>query len=200
MFIDISGQRFGRILVESFSHMGDKSKSIWNCLCDCGLKVKIRKDSLHSGRTKSCGCLKKETAANLKTTHGLSHTRLYSIWEGMLYRCSKSTHVAYKYYGGRGIKVCERWLEFINFYNDMWPSYKETLTLDRIDNNGNYEPGNVRWVTRSQNNKNRRNSQIVQSNIDHVVFDKFHNKWDVKFSFKTQEEAEKLAKYIMDNF
>lgn len=112
-------------------------------------------------------------------------------------RCASEKHTHYKNYGGRGIKVCERWMNsFDNFYEDMQSTWEQGLQLDREDNNGNYEPTNCRWVTRSQNTKNRRNSSKIQSSVDYVFYEKNQEKWSFKVSFETQEEAEKLAKFV----
>lgn len=127
----------------------------------------------------------------------LKRTRLYKVWHEMNRRCASEKHTHYKNYGGRGIKVCERWMNsFDNFYEDMQSTWEQGLQLDREDNNGNYEPTNCRWVTRSQNTKNRRNSSKIQSSVDYVFYEKNQEKWSFKVSFETQEEAEKLAKFV----
>lgn len=124
--------------------------------------------------------------------HGMHDTKLYNVWSDMKSRCKTTSHRAFKHYGGRGIKVCDRWSDFINFYNDVIDGYKEGLQLDRINNDGNYEPNNVRWVTRSQNQKNKRNKAAIQSEIDGVTC---RGKiWYVNLRFDTKEEAEEFAK------
>ena len=119
--------------------------------------------------------------------------KFYKKWQTIKRRCYDVKHDAYKNYGARGIKVCDSWLIFENFYNDMFPTYKKGMWLDRLNNNGNYEPSNCSWVTPSQNNKNRRNSCTKQSNVDYVTFDKRNSKWSVKFQFTNQHEAEQFA-------
>jgi len=118
---------------------------------------------LRSGHTKSCGCLSGETTAIRNTTHGLSKNPLYGLWIKVKDRCSNQNCEDYKYYGARGIKVCDRWLNsFPNFLADMGPRPSRSHSIDRINTNGNYEPGNCRWATPLQQNSNRRNSRLFE--------------------------------------
>jgi len=127
------------------------------------------------------------------TSGGKTHP-VYNSWIGMRQRCHYIKDKYYYNYGGRGIKVCTRWLKsFENFRDDMFPTWQQGLQLDRIDVNGNYEPSNCRWVTSSQNNKNTRRKAIKQSPVDNVTFDARRNKWEVIYRFDTQEEAEQFA-------
>lgn len=132
------------------------------------------------------------------TTKTTKHP-FYASWVMMKVRCKNASHERFKHYGGRGITVCERWLKFENFKEDMFPSYKEGLQLDRIDVNGNYEPSNCRWVTPSQNMKNRQQKAKEQSTMDYVSIDSRDNQWIYKRKFKTKEEAENFALRIEIN-
>ena len=149
--VDLAGQRFGRLVVLSLTKKRSGGNTVWKCLCDCGSKTLVSANHLQSGHTKSCGCFQKE----IRIKHGRYHYSEYKIWNTMIQRCENPKHVSYKYYGARGIKVCERWHKFENFYADMGPK-PEGKSIDRIDNEGNYEPDNCRWSTRSEQRQNTR--------------------------------------------
>jgi len=167
--IKMVGKRFGRLQVikEAFSN---HSGVHYVCLCDCGTITKATKGAnLRNGTTKSCGCLQKEIVTQRVTSHQKSNSRLYRVWCGMRERCNSEKAAKYKFYGGRGISVCEEWNNsFENFYHwAMNNGYNQNAkrgecTLDRIDNNGNYEPSNCRWVDmKTQANNTRRNKKGV---------------------------------------
>jgi hypothetical protein len=156
---DLTGKRFGRLVVFAKHGRGKHGKTLWACVCDCGGDCIVTHSSLTQGNTRSCGCLLAESrGANgrLNRTHGLTHLREYRIWVNMKSRCSDPNQPAYPNYGGRGISVCERWrLSFEDFLEDMKRA-PEGHEIDRIDSDGNYEPGNCRWATSTQNTRNRR--------------------------------------------
>lgn len=185
---DISGQRFGRLVAETLDHSADH-KRFWRCACDCGNVIVIRQDQLTTGRTKSCGCYKKECQltnlkmgrikkpqikkprddqktsridGHYKTWNPLKHEhpRLYRIWQSMKSRCYYKKNKCYSCYGGRGISICKEWLGSFNTFADWALSngYKDNLSIDRIDVNGDYEPENCRWATNAEQQKNKRKS------------------------------------------
>lgn len=148
--IDLAGKRFGRLVVTGRSKRKRQNGEVrWWCECDCGVlqPVEVSGYSLRKGRTTSCGCARE--------THGLSSHPLYATWKAMIRRCYDPGHERYLHYGGRGIRVCERWRDSLQDFIDDVGKRPESCTLDRINNNGNYEPGNVRWATVSEQNKNR---------------------------------------------
>lgn len=143
------GKKFRKLTVEKYTGKNKNNCKTYLCRCDCGNTKKVTGIDLRAKRVGSCGCLTKK--------HGKSSSNLYSIYYSMLDRCYKENSFNYSNYGGRGIKVCNRWLEsFENFYEDMGDKPSPEYQLDRINNNGNYEPSNCRWVTPSENAVNRR--------------------------------------------
>lgn len=154
---DLAGQRFGRLVALTYSHSDEGGRAHWLCRCDCGVARTVRGKDL--GKQTSCGCQRREQARSLKLTHGQRWTQLYTCWLNMSDRCNNPNNKRFKDYGGRGIKICDHWRSFANFLADILAAIGERppgMTLDRIDNNGNYEPGNVRWATMKQQRANQR--------------------------------------------
>lgn len=160
--INLLGQNFGNLSVISEYSKPNSKRKYWLCKCECGNTTIVNTTDLKNGHTKSCGCLKNKN--NNKTTRkSVKNNRLYNIWRGMKKRCYLPTNKDYKNYGGRGISVCDEWKNnFLAFYDwSIANSYSDTLTIDRIDTNGNYEPSNCRWVDIKTQERNRRNNLYI---------------------------------------
>lgn len=158
---DLAGLRFGRWTVSGL-HEKTGYKRTYLCVCDCGNSKVVDRYALTSNVSKSCGCLRTETIATASLTHGKSRTPEYKVYISMLNRCNNPKYKEYHLYGGRGIKVAERWLKFENFIEDVGPRPAKGYQLDRKDNNKGYEPGNARWATRTENARNKRNTVFVE--------------------------------------
>lgn len=165
---DLSGKRFGKLKVICVSHSRkcvNRRGTVlyWRCLCDCGTECVIPAPSLNSGDASSCGCYRNERLREASLLHGLASSCEFDIWNMMKQRCQNPNNAAFDIYGGRGISVCADWSNsFEMFYRDMGPRPSPDHSLDRIDNDGNYEPGNVQWATRKQQSRNRRTTVIVE--------------------------------------
>lgn len=156
-FVDITGERFGRLTVIRLYRKGSGKpcrQPEWLCKCDCGNEVIVRRGNLHTGNTKGCGCLRYENQGAWKP----NENRCWNSWRAMKQRCYNKSNNRYKYYGGRGIVICDEWKNDFNKFQD-WSvkhGYADNLTIDRIDPDGNYEPSNCRWVTPFEQASNKR--------------------------------------------
>lgn len=149
------GHRAGRLTVIGEGIKGANGQYRWPCRCDCGnVSNPATWQLLH--KTRSCGCARDEKVSRLSYKHGGSKTREFKIWAAMRRRCSNLRDTSFQKYGGRGVKVCERWESFENFYADMGPRPSPAHSVERIDNSGNYEPGNCRWATPQEQGVNTR--------------------------------------------
>jgi hypothetical protein len=167
-FKDLAGQRFGLLTARNYVGRNRQGHSLWRCECDCGnANFVVAGTSLHSENTRSCGCLKRKLTSERSRTHGMRHTPEYRAWRCMLNRCYRPTEKEYENYGGRGIRVCDGWREphgFTAFLADVGLRPGPKYQLDRLDNDGGYEPGNVRWRTKREQVMNRSDNRRVTVN------------------------------------
>lgn len=187
-FIDLTGQRFGRWTVLRYAGFHNR-QSFWECQCDCGKIKNVRSDHLRKGESKSCGCFRTEATAKrnalTKTKHGMRGTRLYETWHSMKQRCSPSCPKAnYDRYYGRGIRVCPEWEHnFEAFYKwALSHGYDDSLSIDRIDNDGNYEPSNCRWVTEEVQANNRSSSRFITYNGETKTMAEWAKELNISYS------------------
>ena len=208
------GDRFGRLIALTPTRIlaGNRTRAAWVCQCDCG-KESIVQQHLLGKSTNSCGCLHKESVAAMATVDGRASAPEYHVWKNMIRRCSVPENAQYKDYGGRGISVCQRWLDsFADFIADMGPRPTNKHEIDRKENDGNYEPGNCRWVIPVVNRRNTRRNRIIT--IDGVsrcmsewaeisginssaILDRLTRGWDIKeavFTPLTTKRQRRLAK------
>lgn len=191
--IDLTGERFGRLRVLSRAGSDLQNKPTWRCVCDCGAEVVVQGANLRKGHTVSCGFY----CRDVHTKHGAEGTRLYAVWKNMRDRCFKERHKSYADYGGRGITVCEDWLDFSNFmewafqtgYDPDAPKGK--CTLDRIDYNKGYHPENCRWVDAKTQGRNKRNNRLVEFRGEVRPL----SEWAEIFGIKYQTLYARLTRY-----
>lgn len=198
---DLTGKKFGRLSVieriDDYVASSGRRYVRWLCKCDCGKIVHVNSDPLIRGKTKSCGCLSSELKSQRAKTHGETDSRLYAIWCAIKARCLNSHTVAYKDYGARGITICDEWKDSYENFRD-WANdngYKKNLSIDRIDNDGIYEPSNCRWVTSVAQANNRRSNHILTYNGEthnvtewaaivgkdpKTIFSRLYAGWDVE--------------------
>lgn len=182
---DISNQKFGYLLaIKRINRVGHNT--LWLFKCDCGKEVILPLNYVTSGDTKSCGCYRKKVAekrGKSSSKHNMVNSRLYTIWSGMKQRCYNKKKNNYMYYGDKGITVCKEWKDdFINFYNwAITNGYKDTLTIDRIDLKGDYEPKNCRWATIKEQNNNTSKNHWIEYNEERLTMSQFSEKYKIPY-------------------
>lgn len=162
--LELHGHVFGSLRVVKCDGPNKEGAISWLCECECGNYASVRGSDLKRGFTKSCGCAAKSVLLRRNTTHGGSKTRIYRIWQAMIDRTSNPRASRYSYYGGRGISICHEWRDFAAFR--LWAmanGYSDNLSIDRIDNDGNYQPDNCRWATQQMQVQNRRSRAAMMA-------------------------------------
>lgn len=173
---DLTGKRFGRLIVlqraQNLVSKSGRNYIRWMCQCNCGNICTVLGDNLKYGRTLSCGCYKKEHLSSLKSTHGQTDSRLYGVWQSMKARCYNAHSTHYDRYGGRGISLCDEWKNSFQTFSD-WATqngYRDGLSIERIDNDGDYTPDNCRWATMKEQANNREsNVRIAYRGEEHTA-------------------------------
>lgn len=170
-FIDLTSQKFGRLTVLNRAENNKFNQVCWKCQCACGNIAIVPSQPLRKKEATSCGCLQKENLIKRITTHNMSHSPEYAVWGRMVQRCVNPKNKRFKHYGGRGIKVCKEWRDsFLAFYEHVGQRPYKKASIDRINNEGDYCPGNVRWTDIvTQNNNNRRNYYITIKGITRTI-------------------------------
>lgn len=179
--IDLTGQKFGKLKVIEYAGLTKDKRAKWKCKCDCENVIVVCGKELRNGHTQSCGCFRKERVSECHKTHGQTNTKLFYVWQTMRKRCYQKNNKDYKDYGGRGIKVCDEWqINFQAFYDwAMLNGYKEGLTIERKDTNGNYEPSNCKWATQKEQCNNRRNNHLITYNGKTQTLQKWANEYKI---------------------
>ena len=202
---NLIGMRFGRLTVvslgESLRRANGKTRRRWNCVCECGNDVLVRTDSLLSGGTQSCGCLQRERASETMKTHGGADSRLYNVWCTIKQRCYNPKNKAYHRYGGRGIVMCDDWKDSFESFRDwaMQNGYDSNAnrgicTIDRIDNDGKYEPSNCRWVSQQEQMNNvSYNHDITYNGETHTLAE-----WARLFDIPYSKLSQRINRYGYD--
>ena len=193
--IDITGKKFGMLTVLRRVEEKVKGHTVWECLCDCGNKTVVTTYRLTSGNTKSCGCLHRLTLLKRNTTHNMSYTRLFKIWAGMHKRCKNPNCAGYARYGAKGICVCDEWSSFEPFRDWAFANgYAEDLSIDRIDNSGNYCPENCRWADRRTQSRNRSYIRpLTYNGVTMLMTD-----WAEKLGMPIQSLSTRLSHYTVE--
>ena len=199
---DLTGKKFGRLTVidKAEKHVKPSGGTVgrWKCKCDCGNVLVVDTHSLKSGHTQSCGCRKIEMLVEQSTKHGMYRKTVYRTWDSMVQRCENQRHKQYNDYGGRGIKVCDRWRNsFQAFFDDVsiLPHFGENgYTLDRMNVNGNYEPTNVRWATKKEQQNNMRSNLLISYNDQTKTL----SQWAEELGFKNSTLYSRIVTYGWD--
>lgn len=189
---EVLGERFGRLVVVKRVPMENTTRKMYLCKCDCGKEIITSGTSLRIGASTSCGCYKVDRTKEVNTKHGKKKTRLFKVWLSIKNRCSYTNGIGYKYYGGRGITVCDEWLhDFQAFYDwSMANGYKEEIspngrnrwTIDRIDNNKGYSPDNCRWVTIEVQANNKTTNHFVEYNGEKLTLSQIAKRYNIEKS------------------
>jgi hypothetical protein len=178
---NIAGRKFGEITAIDRAPNDKRGCARWNCICTCGTHYVVRSSHLLSGGVRSCGCKKGEYIAAKHFRHGMSGTKIYGTWQGMVKRCTDPTHISYPRYGGRGVDVCSRWMDFNEFYKDMGDPPSSQHSIDRIENDKGYFFDNCKWATPKEQSNNRRDNVMITHLGETLTKAQWAEKVDIKY-------------------
>lgn len=187
---NLAGKKFNKLTVLEIAYKKD-NRVYWKCLCECGNTAVVVSSSITRGRTKSCGCLRSNWN---HTTHNMRNSRPYRIMQGILTRCNNKNDHNYIKYGAKGITVCDKWLTFEGFWEDMQKGYSDELSIDRIDNSKGYFKENCRWATNKQQVRNRTNTDFIEYNGKTQCL----KDWATEYGIKRTTLWQRLYRYNMN--
>lgn len=193
---DLTNQRFTRLVAKRRAYHIKCNQAVWLCLCDCGNETFVKAQGLKSGNTKSCGCLRAELSAERKITHGLRHTKEYQVHRSMLNRFYNPKCERYDRYGGRGIMVCESWKNSVAvFVSDIGMRPPGKHSIERINNDGNYEPGNCRWATKKEQSENTSRSVHITYKGETLTL----SRWARRLNMNGTALAQRIKKWGLES-
>lgn len=191
--VDLTGQTFGRLTVVSRAENSNGGKARWLCKCECGNDCIVHASALRSGNTKSCGCLRAEISHDRVVTHGMSRTSLFHVWRAMKDRCLNPNNRSYKNYGGKGVRVCDEWLDSTTFFDWARSSgYEDGLTIERIDVNGDYCPENCKWIPFAEQARNKTNNLMIEIDGVSKCLAQWCDEYDMSY-FMVSQRIRKLG-------
>lgn len=179
-FQDLSGQKFNYLKVIEHAGRNHIGKHMYLCKCDCGKTVIVRGEDIKSGNTKSCGCMRRQMTIDKNFKHGFAHTPMYNVWSEIKERCLNPNNKSYKNYGGRGIVMCEEWLDYMNFHRDMVSTYREGLTIERVGNDKGYSKSNCIWADINVQANNKRKNHFIEYAGERLTISQMARKHNMK--------------------
>lgn len=194
------GKKYGNLEVIHEAGRSENGAMLWFCKCDCGRYIITKGRNLRVGKTKSCGCYKKNRLISINIKHGDSGRVEYSAWNAIVSRCNNPQNIAYKNYGGRGIKVCKRWLKYKNFIHDVGYRPSKNHSLERRNNDKGYSKSNCYWATRKQQSRNKRNNVWIVYNGDRMIASDFANVLGINAVLVYHHLKTKTPKQIEDYY
>lgn len=196
--LNLTGEKYGGITVLEYDSNDKFGHSKWKCICSCGKEFVAIGDNLKRHHYLSCGCKNPAKTGDISRTHGMTNTRFYNIWDNMKRRCQNKNNKSFSYYGGRGITVCEKWESFDGFCKDMYDTYSEKMTLERVDVNSGYFKENCTWIPHKMQSRNKRNTVKIYFNGTLIPFSEYCEINNLEYN-KVRYELKKENKLVYAN-